>query len=84
MTLIKPTVFVRPGQSWNVEIAPWSAALTIPNGSNSVAVKSALDLLTYTNVWDFQEFAITGVRDNEQEYLSDRCGIGTVCGLMSR
>ena len=81
--LIKPTVFVRPWQAWIVEMATYSPALTVPNWSNIGLVKTALEALTWTEIGNFQEFTITGVKDNEQEYLSDKCNVWSIARTFS-
>jgi len=77
MSLYTPQKFTRPAQSGTPSIATYTSTLTSPNGSNIATVISDLDALTYTDLGDYQEFNIIGRRDNEKEFTSDLCGVGT-------
>lgn len=61
-----------------VEVAPYAESVAwVPDGTNEATLISALDALTYTDVWDFQTPVFTTTKENEQEYRSGKCNVWT-------
>lgn len=67
------------GGSGIIEVAAYDAGVLTarPDGTNEDAIITVLDGLTYTDVGDFQSPVFSTVKDNEQEYRSGKCNVGT-------
>lgn len=78
MAWLWPKKLFYEGWSWLVQVAPYADSVAwVPVWTNDVELITALDLLSYKDVWDFQSPVFTTTKDNEQEYRSGKCNVWT-------